>query len=171
MITTLIAAKWTGDFFNEGIYDTQIQLAGVPLLSWEPPPLVHNVYASEVMSHPVVTLKTVENVGHVVELLRLTTYNGFPIVDPPLGDGSYVTTYGRIRGLILRSQLIVLLRHKIFNETADYWVDDMQNIFRDEYPRYSDISEVILSDTEKTYQLDLRPFMNSSPYKILHVIL
>lgn len=86
LIVTLIAAKWTGDFFNEGIYDTLIQLSGVPLLLWEPPPLVHNIYASEVMSHPVVTLKSVENVGHIVELLKLTTYNGFPVVDPPLTD-------------------------------------------------------------------------------------
>lgn len=38
------------------------------------------------MSHPVVTLKCVENVGHVIELLKLTTYNGFPVVDPPLSD-------------------------------------------------------------------------------------
>lgn len=59
---------------------------GVPFLPWEPPPLVHNIYASEVMSHPVVTLKCVENVGHIVELLKLSTYNGFPVVDPPLSD-------------------------------------------------------------------------------------
>lgn len=86
LILTLISAKWTGDFFNEGIYDTLIQMSGVPLLPWEPPPLVHNIYASEVMSHPVITLKSVENVGHIVELLKLTTYNGFPVVDPPLTD-------------------------------------------------------------------------------------
>lgn len=28
-------AKWTGDFFNEGIYDIHIHLKGVPLLEWE----------------------------------------------------------------------------------------------------------------------------------------
>lgn len=28
-------AKWTGDFFNKGIYDIHIQLKGVPLLEWE----------------------------------------------------------------------------------------------------------------------------------------
>lgn len=28
-------AKWTGDFFNKGIYDIHIQLRGVPLLEWE----------------------------------------------------------------------------------------------------------------------------------------
>lgn len=28
-------AKWTGDFFNKGIYDIHIQLRGVPVLEWE----------------------------------------------------------------------------------------------------------------------------------------
>ncbi|XP_044253357.1 H(+)/Cl(-) exchange transporter 7 [Tribolium madens] len=168
LILTLIAAKWTGDFFNEGIYDTLIQLSGVPLLPWEPPPLVHNIYASEVMSHPVVTLKCVENVGHIVELLKLTSYNGFPVVDPPLTDQSEVTTYGRIRGLILRSQLIVILKKKIFNENSDFWGDINVGIFRDEYPRYPTIEQVCVSEVEKTYSIDLRPFMNPSPYTVLH---
>ncbi|KAG5883579.1 hypothetical protein JTB14_016719 [Gonioctena quinquepunctata] len=168
LIITLIAAKWTGDFFNEGIYDTLIQLSGVPLLPWEPPPLVHNIYASEVMSHPVVTLKCVENVGHIVELLKLSTYNGFPVVDPPLSDQSEVTTYGRIRGLILRSQLIVILQKKIFNETADDWDSITASIFRSQYPRYPTIDQIVLSEQEKSYFIDLRPFMNPSPYTVLH---
>ncbi|RZC41881.1 H(+)/Cl(-) exchange transporter 7 [Asbolus verrucosus] len=168
LIITLIAAKWTGDFFNEGIYDIHIQLSGVPLLPWEPPPLVHNIYASEVMSHPVVTLKCVENVGHIVELLKLASYNGFPVVDPPLTDQTEVTTYGRIRGLILRSQLIVILKRKIFNETSDEWDDINVGIFRDAYPRYSTIEQVDVTEEEKTYSIDLRPFMNPSPYTVLH---
>lgn len=169
LIVTLIAGKWTGDFFNEGIYDIHIQLAGIPFLPWEPPPLVHNVYASEVMSHPVVTLKTVENVGHIVELLRITSYNGFPVVDPPLADGSTVRTYGRIRGLILRSQLIVLLQRQFFNETSDVWVNEDQHMFRDEYPRYPTVDQICISEKEKTYHIDLRPYMNATPYTVLHV--
>ncbi|CAG9773741.1 unnamed protein product [Ceutorhynchus assimilis] len=168
LIIVVITAKWTGDFFNEGIYDTLIQLAGVPLLPWEPPPVVNNMYASEVMSHPVVTLKCVENVGHIVELLKLTTYNGFPVVDPPLTDQNEVTTYGRIRGLILRSQLIVILQKKIFNETHDYWDDIGPSLFRDQYPRYPTINEISIEDSEKPYSIDLRPFMNPSPYTVLH---
>ncbi|KAF2903405.1 hypothetical protein ILUMI_02783 [Ignelater luminosus] len=168
LIVTLIAAKWTGDFFNEGIYDTHIQLSGVPLLPWEPPPLVHNVYASEVMSHPVITLRTNENVGHIVELLKLTTYNGFPVVDPPITDQSEVVTYGRIRGLILRSQLIVILQRKLFNETAEYWDTVTASIFRAEYPRFPTIDQVHIAEEEKTYSIDLRPFMNPSPYSVLH---
>ncbi|KAK9881295.1 hypothetical protein WA026_015417 [Henosepilachna vigintioctopunctata] len=168
LIITLVAAKWTGDFFNEGIYDTYIELTGVPLLSWDPPPLAHNIYASEVMSHPVVTLKCVENVRHIVELLRSTSYNGFPVVDPPITDQKEFTTYGRIRGLILRDQLIVLLIKKIFNETPDCWDEIDSNIFRDHYPRYPTINDIFLNEKEKTYSVDLRPFMNPSPYTVLH---
>ncbi|KAI4456765.1 chloride channel protein clc family member [Holotrichia oblita] len=168
LIVTLIAAKWTGDFFNEGIYDTHIQLSGVPLLPWDPPPMANNIYASEVMSHPVVTLKSVENVGHIVELLKLTTYNGFPVVDPPMSDHGEVTTYGKIRGLILRSQLIVILQRKIFNECEQNWDEINYSIFQDEYPRYPTIDEVDITDVEKTYSIDLRPFMNRAPYTVSH---
>ncbi|KAF5288307.1 hypothetical protein FQR65_LT12040 [Abscondita terminalis] len=168
LILTLIAAKWTGDFFNEGIYDTHIQLSGIPILPWEPPPFVHNIYASEVMSHPVVTLKTVDNVGHIVELLRVTTYNGFPVVDPPHNDEHGSTSYGRLRGLILRSQLIVILQRRLFNEASEHWEDITSSIFRDQYPRYPTIDQVCINELEKTFSVDLRPFMNPSPYTVLH---
>ncbi|XP_060522651.1 H(+)/Cl(-) exchange transporter 7 [Cylas formicarius] len=168
LILSVISAKWTGDFFNEGIYDTLIQLSGVPLLPWEPPPLARNIYASEVMSHPVVTLKCVENVGHIAELMKLTSYNGFPVVDPPLSDEAEVRTYGRIRGLILRSQLLVILKRKIFNETSEDWEFMSASVFREEYPRYPTVTEVLLTEEEKTFYVDLRPFMNPSPYTVLH---
>lgn len=37
VILTLIAAKWTGDLFNEGLYDIHIHLKHIPLLEWEAP--------------------------------------------------------------------------------------------------------------------------------------
>lgn len=52
---------------------------------------------------------------------------------------SEITTYGRIRGLILRDQLIVILEKKIFNETSDDWDRISSSMFRDEYPRYPTI--------------------------------
>ncbi|KAJ8664419.1 hypothetical protein QAD02_006081 [Eretmocerus hayati] len=169
IIVVLMMAKWVGDFFTEGIYEIHIQMAGVPLLPWEAPPLSNNIYASEIMSHPVVSLKTTENVGHVVEMLKCVTFNGFPVVDPPTADKSEINSYGRLRGLILRSQLIVLLQNKIFNEYAEFWEKNLDiKIFRDEYPRYPTIEEVRITEEEKTYTLDLRPFMNPSPYTLKH---
>ena len=29
-------AKWSGDLFNNGLYDIHVELKGVPLLGWEP---------------------------------------------------------------------------------------------------------------------------------------
>ena len=57
-------------------------LAGVPLLPWDPPPLSHDIYASEIMSHPVVVLRTTERVARIVQILTAETHNGFPVVDP-----------------------------------------------------------------------------------------
>lgn len=169
VIIVLIMAKWVGDFFNEGIYDVHTQMAGIPLLPWESPPLSNNIYASEIMSHPIVALKTVENVGHIVELLKCVTFNGFPVVDPPSSDQTEINSYGRFRGLILRSQLIVLLKNKVFNEYAESWEKPLSiEMFRNEYPRYPTIEQVAITDEEKTYTIDLRHFMNPSPYTIQH---
>lgn len=169
LIVVLIMAKWVGDFFNEGIYDIHTQMAGIPILPWEAPPLSNNIYASEIMSHPIVTLKTVENVGHIVELLKCVTFNGFPVVDPPNSDETEIHSYGRFRGLILRSQLIVLLQNKIFNGNLEYWEKSLSvKLFRKEYPRYPTIDQVTISEEEKTYMIDLRPFMNPSPYTLQH---
>ncbi|XP_058795019.1 H(+)/Cl(-) exchange transporter 7 [Phymastichus coffea] len=169
IIIVLITAKWVGDFFFEGIYDIHIQLTGVPLLPWEPPPLSNNIYTSEIMSHPVITLKTTENVGHIIEMLKCVTFNGFPVVDPPNGERDEINCYSRLRGLILRSQLIVLLQNRIFNEYSEHWEKDLSiRIFRNEYPRYPTIEEVNITDEEKTYTIDLRPFMNPSPYTLKH---
>jgi hypothetical protein len=49
--------------------------------------------------------------------------------------------------MILRSQLIVLLKNKIFNESAEIWNLKQPSIkmFRDEYPRYLTIQVQALS--------------------------
>jgi len=111
LMVVLVAAKWVGDYFNEGIYDMHIHLANVPILAWEPPPLVHTIYASEVMSHPVITFRMVENVGRVIDVLRKETHNGFPVVDSTDFDSEDGTS-GHYKGMILRSQLITLLQKK-----------------------------------------------------------
>jgi hypothetical protein len=39
--TYLQVAKWSGDFFNDGLYDIHIHLKGVPLLEWDTPSDMH----------------------------------------------------------------------------------------------------------------------------------
>lgn len=42
-------------------------------------------------------------------------------------------------------------------------------MFRNEYPRYPTIEHIDITSDEKTYKIDLRPFMNPSPYTLQHV--
>ncbi|XP_063223431.1 H(+)/Cl(-) exchange transporter 7 [Bacillus rossius redtenbacheri] len=171
LMLTLIMAKWIGDFFTEGIYDIHIQLMQVPLMPWEPPPLSNFIYASEVMNHPVCVFRTVENVGVIVDVLKEVKHNGFPVVDPCVTeDQGDQRSQGTFRGLILRSQLIVLLNNKIFNESSNIWnlSEVSLKLFRDHYPRFSTIEEVAITEEERLHTVDLRPYMNQSPYTVQH---
>ena len=169
VMVVLLVAKWIGDLFNEGLYDIHIQLSGVPLLGWEPPPLSDTTYASEVMSHPVVTLSPIDTVGNIVDVLKSTTHNGFPIVDYPMEATYNRRSFGKMRGLVLRSELIVLLQHKIFSELYAEWEGRVDiGMFRMAYPRYPDISKIFVSTTERDYHMDLRPIMNTTPITCLH---
>lgn len=162
LMLTLMVAKWVGDYFNEGLYDIHIRLASVPLLSWEPPPFSHSIYASKVMSYPVVTFNTIEKVGKIIDVLIKEKHNGFPVVDNEHER--------RFRGLILRWQLIVILQHKTFNETSERtWSNKLKmKNFRDAYPRYPPIHQVNISQHERNFTIDLRPYMNPSAYSVLH---
>lgn len=55
---------------------------------------------------------------------------------------------GRLKGLILRSQLIVLLRNKCFNEMAPSSSDDLRRklrMFRDAYARNQHVEVICVS--------------------------
>ncbi|CAH1794618.1 unnamed protein product [Owenia fusiformis] len=168
IMIVLMVAKWTGDLFNEGLYDIHIRLMSVPILQWEPPPITSNILASDVMSHPVNTLRTIERVGRVVDMLKNEPHDGFPVVeDDSENDGDH---FGSFRGLILRSQLIVLLKMKIFCEAESE--QTVRNRFsklklkhfREAYPRFPSIEHIHISAHERDCLIDLTPYMNPSPY-------
>ncbi|XP_060838780.1 LOW QUALITY PROTEIN: H(+)/Cl(-) exchange transporter 7-like [Rhopalosiphum padi] len=169
LMICLLTAKWIGDYFTESIYDIHIQLSGIPLMAWDPPPLSSNIYASEVMSYPVIAFRSKESVGKIVDTLKKYTYNGFPVVDDVFStdsEGGNNKLNGRLRGLILRSQLIVLLQNKVFNEVPAAWDNVSLTTFRKDYPRYSNIDNINVLDSERQYTVDLLRFMNPSPYVV-----
>ncbi|TTY71124.1 H(+)/Cl(-) exchange transporter 7 [Bagarius yarrelli] len=101
-------------------------------------------------------LNRVEKVGTIVDVLSTTStnHNGFPVIvqDGP-GDEP-----GKLCGLILRSQLIVLLKHKRRLQLKD---------FRDAYPRFPPIQSIHVSQDERECMMDLTEFMNPTPYTVL----
>lgn len=136
-----------------------------------------NIYASEVMSTPVLAFRTTEKVGVIVDALMKESHNGFPVVDTAehmsesyLYEDEFKRSSGRFRGLILRWQLIVLLQNKVFNEAGDGegWDNLRPEEFRKAYPRYPPIEAVQISEQERQYTIDLRPVMNPSAYSVTH---
>ncbi|XP_058458146.1 H(+)/Cl(-) exchange transporter 7 isoform X2 [Malaya genurostris] len=166
IIVTLMSAKWMGDFFNEGIYDTQIKTSKVPMLPWHVDSKLEKCFASNIMNQPVICLRRREKVNYIIDVLNSTRHNGFPVVD----DDEYSTRgNGRLVGLILRSQLVVILKHSMYIETHRHWRDLISiEHFRKEYPRHPTIKDLRISEdkTIKNYTVDMTTFMNPSPYSV-----
>uniref|UniRef100_A0A3P8WWE9 Chloride channel protein n=1 Tax=Cynoglossus semilaevis TaxID=244447 RepID=A0A3P8WWE9_CYNSE len=161
IMLVLMTAKIVGDYFVEGLYDIHIKLQSVPFLHWEAPATSHWLTAREVMSSPVTCLNRIEKVGTIVDTLSNTStnHNGFPVVVQP----------ARLCGLILRSQLIVLLKHKVFVELARSRLTHRKlqlKDFRDAYPRFPPIQSIHVSQDERECMMDLTEFMNPTPYTV-----
>ncbi|XP_037540369.1 chloride transport protein 6 isoform X2 [Nematolebias whitei] len=80
IMITLMVAKWTGDFFNKGIYDIHIQLKGVPLLDWETEVEMDKLTASDIMEPNLTYVYPHTRVQSLVSILRTTVYHAFPVV-------------------------------------------------------------------------------------------
>ncbi|KAM4717577.1 H(+)/Cl(-) exchange transporter 7 isoform 1-T1 [Anableps anableps] len=167
IMLVLMTAKIVGDYFQEGLYDLHIKLQSVPFLHWEAPATSHWLTAREVMSSPVTCLNRIEKVGTIVDTLSNTStnHNGFPVVVQVSGDDEPA----KLCGLILRSQLIVLLKHKVFVELARSRLTQRKlqlKDFRDAYPRFPPIQSIHVSQDERECMMDLTEFMNPTPYTV-----
>ncbi|KAF4092538.1 hypothetical protein AMELA_G00022090 [Ameiurus melas] len=168
IMLVLMTAKIMGDYFIEGLYDVHIKLQSVPFLHWEAPATSHWLTAREVMSSPVTCFRRVEKVGTIVDVLSTisTNHNGFPVIMQAGTDDEP----GKLCGLILRSQLIVLLKHKVFVERAHSQLGRRRlrlKDFRDAYPRFPPIQSIHVSQDERECMMDLTEFMNPTPYTVL----
>ncbi|KAL8566320.1 hypothetical protein ACOMHN_050438 [Nucella lapillus] len=167
IMITLVISKWVGDYFTTGLYDMNVEVSGIPLLSYEPPPLSDNVRVSELMSHPLLVMYPKEKVGHVLEILENETFHGFPIIrqDP----SSSLPNKGKLCGLILRDQLLTILHKKAFapsGRTVSVKVTSQE--FNDPYPvtQRLTIQDLDISEEEKHYVMDFQPYMNRTPYTV-----
>ncbi|CAF4372932.1 unnamed protein product [Rotaria magnacalcarata] len=167
IMIVLTVAKLTGDYFNEGFFDIHIALQSVPFLPWESEAFASQLSALSIMSAPVIQIKTVEKVENIYCILRSESHHGFPVVDHH-ADNITNQRSGTFQGIILRHQLITILRKRNFisfnDNLRDYLtVDD----FRESYPRHPSIESVHLTNDERELYCDLRPYMNLA-YTVSH---
>ncbi|XP_016339852.1 chloride transport protein 6-like [Sinocyclocheilus anshuiensis] len=143
IMITLMVAKWTGDFFNKGIYDIHIHLKGVPLLEWETE----------------------------VEMDKHVPYpNLYPDQSPSeewtLEERFRPLTF---HGLILRSQLVNLLICGVCyaeNQSSASQPRLSHSEMTEDYPRFPDIHDLDLALLNPRMIVDVTPYMNPCPYTV-----
>jgi chloride channel 7 len=97
IMLVLLISKAVGDFFNEGLYEVQAQLRGIPLLDSRPKQVMRNMSAKDACKNQkVVSLPRVSRIVDIISVLRSNKHNGFPVVDRGQNGESLVI------GLILR---------------------------------------------------------------------
>lgn len=112
------------------------------MLGWNVKRAYRCLKAMNIMSCPPVCIQLHDKVSRIVEILKKYPHNGFPVVDRIADDG----TPGHLCGLILRSQLVVIIRHRYFVELERQWLPDITiETFRNEYPRYPSIEVSVFS--------------------------
>ena len=113
LMLSLMAARFTGNLFNEGLYDVHIKLKKIPFLEADLSQTVlpSELTAAHVMSVDCLTLAPVACVGDVYSLLHSCEHECFPITDHHQDD--------ILVGTILRKTLCALLYHRAFLEAAE----------------------------------------------------
>ena len=194
ILFTVMVAKWVGDFFNTGIYHIHITLKGIPHLDWESPHQMNRLVADDVMHTDSSYLFPITRVRSVVNVLRVSSSSAFPVVWPDHRTSVTEDTVGEhtpilytlpkislrreseqikkkqkvvLCGMILRSQLIMLLKGKVFfNEMLgpatqrEVSYDEMMA----DYPRSDDIFKLEFTEEETEQLMDLSLYMNPSLY-------
>ncbi|KAF8399937.1 hypothetical protein HHK36_015808 [Tetracentron sinense] len=169
----LLIAKTVGDSFNPSIYEIILDLKGLPFLDANPEPWMRNLTVSDLADAKpgVVTLCGVEKVARIVEVLRNTTHNGFPVVDegvvPPMGLAIGAT---ELHGLILRAHLVAVLKKKWFlmeRRRTEEWEVREQFTSVELAERGGKIEEVAVTKDEMEMYVDLHPLTNTTPYTVV----
>lgn len=175
LMVTLMAARFTGNVFNDGLADIYMKLKKIPFLEPEVPSIAerNEMVAGQVMSTEVKCLRPVERVGVVYDLLRSCSHGNFPIVDTASG--------GTLYGTASRSILCTLLQRRAFGspDALEEYDGVGENLgprrlsplvqwdtIERAYPRYPTIADVKISDPDRNCWLDLRPYANTAPYTV-----
>eukprot|EP00929_Paragymnodinium_shiwhaense_P000861 TRINITY_DN101063_c0_g1_i1.p1 TRINITY_DN101063_c0_g1~~TRINITY_DN101063_c0_g1_i1.p1 ORF type:complete len:830 (+),score=149.60 TRINITY_DN101063_c0_g1_i1:103-2592(+) len=164
---TVMASKWTGDIFNDGLYDIHIKLKHVPLLETFPEKEMIVMSARDVMNPDVLVTERVEQVEHLLKILQSCEHHAFPVVH---------NETQRFLGMVKRNTLHEVLYHgrrwSLFQEPEGDlphytpclpWKEVMKR-----HPNYPSLDEVIevLKEEDYAKRVDLRPYVNRGGYSV-----
>jgi len=164
----LLIAKTVGDSFNPSVYEMILHLKGLPFMDADPEPWMRNLSVGELIDvkSSVVSFRGVEKVANIVDALKNTTHNGFPVMD----DGDEVEIV-KLHGVILRAHLIKVLKKKWFlkeKRRTEEWEVREKFSWVELAEREENIEDVIgITKEEMEMFVDLHPLTNTTPFIVL----
>ncbi|XP_010529978.1 PREDICTED: chloride channel protein CLC-c [Tarenaya hassleriana] len=171
VMLVLLISKTVADCFNKGVYDQIVKMKGLPFLEAHAEPYMRNLVAQDVVSGPLVSFPRVEKVGVIWQALKMTTHNGFPVIDEPP-----FTEAPELCGIVLRSHLLVLLQGKKFSKQRTVCSSRILTIFKARdfakpgLGRGLKIEDLEISEEEMEMYVDLHPITNTSPYTVVETM-
>ncbi|XP_030548161.1 chloride channel protein CLC-d [Rhodamnia argentea] len=168
IMLVLLISKAVGDAFNEGFYEEQARLRGIPLLESRPKYQMRKMTAKEACgTRKVISLPRVVKVSDVASILRSNKHNGFPVIDHTRNGETLVI------GLMLRSHLLVLLQSKVDFQHSPLPCEgsgiirhNFNEFVKPATSRGLSIGDIHLSSDDLEMYIDLAPFLNPSPYVV-----
>ena len=165
----LLISKTIGDMFNHSVYDQIVHIKALPFLEEHPEPYMKHLIAYDVCSRPLHSFSTIEMVINVVDVLRRTNHNAFPVIGIDMASKKQI-----LYGLILRSHLLVLLKSKVFlpSSNIDNESDTSKNFRSSDFGKPGSgksitIDDIEISPHELEMYIDLHPYTNTSPYTVV----
>ncbi|XP_057420552.1 chloride channel protein CLC-c isoform X2 [Lotus japonicus] len=171
VMLVLLISKSVADCFNKGVYDQIVEMKGLPYMEAHAEPYLRQLVASDVVSGPLFTFSGIEKVGNIVHTLKVTRHNGFPVIDePPVSDAP------ELCGLVLRSHLLVLLKHKTFTKQRMIMNDNgpsklkAHDFAKPGSGKGIEVDDLDISVEEMEMYVDLHPITNRSPYTVVETM-
>lgn len=169
LMLTVMAARLSGNVFTEGLYDIHIHSRHLHFLD-EDESITHlnelyDITVSDIMARKPICLKQVVRVGEVYDMLKKVKHHLFPVIDDK--DG------GVLCGTVTRKVICTLLKHRAFGQASSdpnsqRRISPLVNWGTLEciYPRYPEVDDVSITDSERKCWLDLRPYIDYASYTI-----
>lgn len=148
---------------TSGLYDIHIECRNLHYLCEEDENInLHNLTVKDIMtSTHIKVVEEIVNVGDLLEILRNTSHQCYPVVQ-------YIHTNAIVCGTITRNVLCSLIKHKIFTNTNNSnnscnillkW-DTLESV----YPRYPKLQHLSVTIEECKLFIDVRPYLNIGAY-------
>ncbi|CAJ2649264.1 unnamed protein product [Trifolium pratense] len=173
VMLVLLISKTVADCFNKGVYDQIVEFKGLPYMEAHAEPYMRNLVAGDVVSGPLFSFCGIEKVGNIVHALKVTKHHGFPVIDePPLTDSP------ELCGLVLRSHLLVLLKHKTLftRERVLTGSTIMNKVKASDFAKPGlgrgiiRVEDLDISQEDMEMFVDLHPITNTSPYTVVETM-